>query len=93
MGIEFEPVKEEQIPRRGKYRKEVQQWIDRLLKEFDKKGVKAIRSNDFEDRQLAMSYYDSFKDHVKKKELPIEVKIRKNNNGTAWNIYLLKVEE
>ena len=84
--IEFNPVGEEEIPRRGKYREEVRKWVNQFLKS----GDKALRSNEFSDRDLAMSYYDSFKDHIKKKKLPVDVKIRKNNDGTAWAIFLVK---
>ena len=84
--IEFKPVEDEEIPRRGKYREQVRKWVERFLKSKDK----AIRSTEFSDQKLAMSYYDSFKDHVKKKKLPVDVKIRKNNDGTAWEIFLIK---
>ena len=57
-----------------------------------KNGVKALQSNEFNDKDLAMSYYDSFKDHIKKQNLPVEVKIRKNNDGTAWKLFLIKRE-
>ena len=90
--IEFKPVEKEQIPRRGKYRKEVRKWVDQFLKS----GDKALRSNEFKDRDLAMSYYDSFKDHIKKKNLPVDVKIRKvtkNPKGTTtWHLFLIRKE-
>ena len=87
MGIEFEPVEKEEIPRRGKYREEVRKCVD----EFLKSGEKAWKSNEFHDRDLAMSYYDSFKDHIKKKNLPVDVKIRqKGKNPKAWMLFLTK---
>ena len=87
--IEFDPVEEEEIPRRGKYREEVRQWVAKLLKSKDK----AIKSKEFEDRELAMSYYDSFKDHIKKQKLPVEVKIRQvGKNPKAWILFLIKKE-
>ena len=91
--IEFKPVEEEEIPRRGKYREEVRQWVAKLLKMNEKKGVKAIKSKEFNDRELAMSYYDSFKDHIKKQKLPVEVKIRQvGKNPKAWILFLIKKE-
>ena len=86
--IEFKPVEDEKIPIRGKYREQVRKWVDKFLQSEDK----ALRSNEFSDQKLAMSYYDSFKDHIKKKKLPVDVKIRKNNDGTAWAIFLVKQE-
>ena len=86
--IKFDTVEEQKIPKRGKYREQVRRWVERFLKSEDK----AIRSTEFNDQKLAMSYYDSFKDHVKKNKLPVVVRIRKNNDGTAWNLYLLKPE-
>ena len=87
--IDFDPVEEEEIPRRGKYREEVRQWVAKLLKS---KG-KAIKSKEFKDRELAMSYYDSFKDHIKKQKLPVEVKIRQvGKNPKAWILFLIKKE-
>jgi len=90
--IEFEPVEHTDIPRRGKYREQVIKWISRFQKLEKEKGTKALRSQEFTDRNLAMSFYDSFKDHIKKKKLPIEVKIRKNHEGTAWQIFLIHKE-
>lgn len=90
--IKFEPVEEEEIPRRGKYREEVRQCVSEFLKQSKKNGVKALKSNQFNDHKLAMSYYDSFKDHIKREKLPVVVKIRKNNDGNAWKLFLLKME-
>lgn len=88
--IKFEPVDEDEIPRRGKYREEVRQCVSNFLKS----GQKALKSNEFDDRDLAMSYYDSFKDHIKKQKLPVDVKIRKmaKNPVPSWAIFLLKKE-
>ena len=86
--IKFDTVEEQKIPRRGKYREQVRKWVDRFLKSEDR----ALQSNEFADRSLAMSFYDSFKDHINKNKLPVIVKIRKNNDGTAWNLFLLKLE-
>ena len=86
--IKFDTVEEKEIPRRGKYREQVRKWVNRFLKSEDK----VLKSNEFHDKRLAMSYYDSFKDHVKKQKLPIEVKIRQNDDGTAWNLFLFKPE-
>ena len=90
--IEFRPVEQEEIPRRGKYREEVRQWVSKFLKLNKEKGVKAIKSNEFPDRDLAMSYYDSFKDHIKKQKIPIDVKIRKirKNPTPLWALFLVK---
>ena len=92
--IRFEPVEEEEIPRRGKYREEVRQWISQFLKLNKEKGIKAIKSSEFKDRDLAMSYYDSFKDYVKNEKLPVDVKIRKvkkNPQGIIkWALFLVK---
>ena len=92
MNIKFEPVQEKEIPKRGKYREEVKQWIRKFEKLNEEKGVKAIQSNEFEDRNLAMSYYDSFKDHIKKNNLPIDVKIRKvaKNPTPKWALFIVK---
>ena len=84
--IEFEPVEKEKIPRRGKYREEVRECVSKFLKS----GNKAIESNDFSDRDLAMSYYDSFKDYIKKENIPIDVKIRKVNPAGTWKLFLVK---
>ena len=86
--IKFDTVEEAKIPKRGKYREQVRRWVERFLKSKDK----ALQSNEFTDHSLAMSFYDSFKDHVKKNKLPVQVKIRKNNDGSAWKIFLLKPE-
>ena len=90
--IEFEPVEEKEIPKRGKYREEVRQRVSEFLKLNKGKGIKALKSSEFEDRDLAMSYYDSFKDHIKKQNLPVEVKIRqtKKNPDPRWTLFLTK---
>ena len=92
MNIKFEPVQEKEIPKRGKYREEVSQWVSEFLKLSKEKGIKAIKSNEFDDRDLAMSYYDSFKDYIKKQELPVDVKIRKvkKNPDPLWALFLVK---
>ena len=89
--IEFEPVKEEEIPKRGKYREQVRKWVARFQKLKKEKGIKALKSKEFKDREVAMSYYDSFKDYLKKEKLPIDVKFRKNGNGT-FQLFLVDVE-
>ena len=86
--IKFDPVAEEEIPRRGKYREQVKRWLERFLKSENR----VLKSNEFNDKRLAMSYYDSFKDHVKRNNLPVQVRIRQNDNGTAWNLFLFKPE-
>lgn len=92
MTIEFKPVEPEEIPRRGKYREEVRKWVSEFLQLNNEKGIKAIRSNEFEDRNLAMSYYDSFKDYVHNENLPVDVKIRKvkKNPQPLWALFIIK---
>ena len=96
MGIEFKPVKQKEIPRRGKYREEVRKWINDFLKLKEEKGIEAVASDPFDDKDLAMSYYDSFKDHIKKHKLPIDVKIRQkklNPKGKMqWILFLVNKE-
>jgi len=87
--IEFEPVEEKEIPKRGKYREQVRKWVVNFQKLQKEKGIKALRSNEFDDKDLAMSYYDSFQDYLKKEKFPIDVKVRKNGNG-IYQLFLVE---
>jgi len=87
---EWKPVEVEEIPRRGRFREEVRDTIANFLKLVEKKGTNAI-CREFSERELAMKYYDSFKDEVSKKNLPIEVRIRKQN-PTNYKLFLIKTE-
>jgi len=42
-----------------------------------------------------MSYYDSFKDHIKKEKVPVDVKIRqtKKNPSPVWALFLIYKQE
>jgi len=88
--IEFKPVKMEEIKARGRYREEVKACVKNFLQLIEQ-GIKAVESNEFSNRKLAMSYYDSFDNYIKKEKLPIQVKIRTEQNG-MFKLFLVKKE-
>lgn len=93
VGVEFKPIKKEEIPTRGRFKEEVKKHIAKFLKLMKNEGVKAIKSEEFDDKKLAMSYYDSFSNYIQKEKLPIRVSIRQNNNGTGWNLFLMSEDK
>lgn len=77
--IRIRPIELEEIKPRGKYRKDVVQCIRNFIELVEQKGIKAVETDPLPSEE-AHSYYDSFRDYVKKKKLNIDVKIRKHND-------------